>query len=86
MGHEKSQGLRFQHPPQSLYREGNAVLPQYPPTNFLAGGELQFLAHLAETEIQKEKREGTQAPWIQAVQDPDGALETGVCLLATCIL
>lgn len=49
---------------------------------------LHYYAHFmdGETEIQKEKREGTQAPWIQAVQDPDGALETGVCLLATCIL
>ena len=32
---------------------------------------LHYYAHFmdGETEIQKEKREGTQAPWIQAVQD-----------------
>lgn len=49
---------------------------------------LDYYAHFmdGETEIQKEEREGTQAPWIQAMQDPDGALETGVCLLATRIL
>lgn len=50
---------------------------------------LGYYAHFmdGETEVQREKRErGTQIPWIQAVQGPDGALETGVYLLATCVL